>query len=192
MIKTSLCHSSLQRIILSNKPKPHRFSWSRKSSVKLIFPSIKVVYVTHDFHGVATNKLVYKLGKDVPIPIKPQYHVRYLNLEFSNWRIAFLVDLLSSLPLLVTLKIKGSGYIYYWLFIDTWHSMLQKLRALQFVDIDIYTLMPFIYRTEMVNRFNKAAVQKIDTCKRINLTAGRRTKAPGVGLIQISASLNMN
>jgi hypothetical protein len=192
MIKTSLCHSSLQRIILSKTTKPHRFSWFRKAPVKLIVPSVKAVYVTYDFHGVTTDKLMYKVGNGVPIPITPQYHVRYLDLEFNGWRLRFLVDLLSYLPLLVTLKVKGCGSIYYWLSIGSWHPMLQNLKALQFVDIDIYTLMPFSLRMEMVKRFNEAAAQKIDTCKRINLTADRRTKRPDEGCIQISASLNMN
>jgi len=192
IIETSFSHPSLRRIILLKRAESRLYPFDRAPPVKLIFPSAKLIYVSGDFHGEKIDQLCYQVRNRTPLCIKPQYHVRYLDLKISCWRMKYLIDLLVALPLLVSLKITGSAYLYFWLHIDTWETMLQHLKALQYVNIDIYTGMPIAYRIEMVNRFNKMAAEKIDTCKRINLTAGERNRRPGVGLVQISASLNMN
>jgi hypothetical protein len=79
----------------------------------------KLVYVSKDFHGENIYQLCYQVGSRVPLPIKPQYHVRYLDLKISHGRLKYLVDLLFALPLLVSLKITGSAHLYGWLFIPT-------------------------------------------------------------------------
>jgi hypothetical protein len=55
MIETALSHSSFQRIILSKSRKPHFDSCHKDSPVKLVFRSVKRVYVTGNFHGIKTD-----------------------------------------------------------------------------------------------------------------------------------------
>ena len=81
--------------------------------------------------------------------------------------------------------------MYFWLYADRWDQMLQNLKALQRVSIEIYLALPIRLRQKCVKSFNESVAEKFETCKRINLVAGRRTKKPGVGFVQISASLNM-
>jgi hypothetical protein len=194
MIETSFCHSSLQRIILSNTNNPCLPSSETIQPVKLIFPSIKFVYVSNGFHGDHPHHIRYKVGNGVPIRIAPQYHVRSLDLDFNNWRVYLLEELLGSLPLLVRLKVKGCGQTYGWFIVPIWDKMLQNLKALQQTDIDIYICHPAEEeRTqERIRIFNETVAQKTETCKRINLTLGIRNKHPGCGCFQFSASFNMN
>jgi hypothetical protein len=106
-----------------------------------------------------------------------------------------LVKLLSAIPLLITLKVKGyscCNEIYGWFCIDVWDEMLQTLTALQGVDIDICLAISFRSREKSAANFNRLAAEKLQTCKRINLTAERRTKNTGAGCVQISASCNMD
>src|ERR1700722_2449012 len=194
MIETALCHSSLQRIILSKSLKPHIIQGT-DSPVKLVFPSAKLVYVTCDFHGIKKDHLRYKLKNRMTLSLTPQYHVRHLDLDFKGWRLHSLVEFLSALPLLITLKIKGScccNQTIGWIYINTWDQMLQNLKVLQRVAIDIYLAIPMSSKEKSAKTFNKLAAQKIQTCKRINLTVGPRTKQPGMGGVQISAALNMD
>ncbi len=190
MIEISLCHPSLQRIILSKTDKSCSHSSYTTPSVKLIFPSVKLVHVSDDFHGRNIRQLSYKVGNGVPVRIQPQYHVRCLNLDFNNWGVYLLVELLPSVPLLVELKVKGCGQTGGWLYVNIWDQMLQNLKALQRVAIDIYICWPTDMKEKIIRDFNKNAAQKIQTCKRINLTLGH--KRPGWGCFQFSASLNMD
>jgi hypothetical protein len=103
-----------------------------------------------------------------------------------------LIDLLSSLPLLVELRITGCGQLGSWLWFHIWDRMLQKLKALQRVDIDIFIFHPISAKQEKIQKFNKQVSQAIQTCKRINLTLGIRNKKRGFGCFQLSASLNMD
>ncbi|CAF2068814.1 unnamed protein product [Rotaria magnacalcarata] len=115
-----------------------------------------------------------------------------LDMINESWKLNSLVKLLSAMPLLITLKVKGyscCNQAIGWLYIDAWDEMLQNLKALQQVDIDICLGIP--YRKNSAARFNEIAAQKIQTCKRINLTVGPRRKRKGLGLVQISASLSM-
>ncbi|CAF3472845.1 unnamed protein product [Rotaria socialis] len=192
MIKMSLCHPSLRRINLLKTATYYGCHRPNVSPVKLIFPSVKLVYVSSDFHGVYNDHLCYKVGNHIPIPIQPQYRVRYLNLDFNNWPIQYLADLLSSIPLLVTLIVKGCGQTGGWLYIGIWHKMLQDLKALKYVNIDIYIALPFSYYPKIIKAFNEIAEQNIFTCKRINLAVKRRNVKPCIGGLQFNASLNMN
>jgi len=99
-----------------------------------------------------------------------------------------LVELLPSLPLLIELKVKGCGQTPGWLRVNNWDRMLQNLKALQRVAIDIRICYPIETREEVIQNFNEKAAQKIQTCKRVNLTVGAR----GWGGFQFSASLKMN
>ena len=141
--------------------------------VKLIFPSIKFVYFSNGFHGNCPH------------------HVRSLNLDFNNWRVYLLEDLLDSLPLLIRLKVKGCGQTYGWFCVLRWDKMLQNLKALQQVNIDIYICDPSgAGRKERIEKFNTAVAQKTETCKRINLILGIRNKQSGCGYFQFSALFN--
>jgi hypothetical protein len=195
IIENGLSHLSLRRIILSeNRRRPYFYSWRRDSSLKLIFAAIKLVYVISDSY-VITDRLRYKLSKEMHLSLTAQYHIRHLDLDFKSWMFKSLVEFLSALPLLVTLKIKGyccccqsTG----WLNINIWDAMLQKLTALQRVAIEICLDTPMRRREQSATMFNEASAEKIQTCKRINLTVGRRIKKPNEGCVEISASLNMD
>ena len=192
MIETSFCHPSLQRIILSNTNQTHLSSPETIQRVKLIFPSIKFVYVSNGFHGNCPHHIRYKLGhKSVPTHFTPQYHVRSLDLDFNNWRVHLLEELLDSLPLLIKLKVKGYGQTPGWFSVPQWDKMLQNLKALQQVNIDIYICWPS-ERTaqETIEKFNTAVAPKTETCKRINLTLGMKNYL--LGCFQFSALLNIN
>ena len=173
MIETSFCHPSLQRIILSNTNQTHLSSPETIQRVKLIFPSIKFVYVSNGFHGNCPH------------------HVRSLDLDFNNWRVHLLEELLDSLPLLIKLKVKGYGQTPGWFSVPQWDKMLQNLKALQQVNIDIYICWPSGAGTkDRIEKFNTAVAQKTETCKRINLTLGMKNNRSGC--FQFSALLNIN
>jgi len=154
-----------------------------------VFPSVKLVYVSNGFHGHQHRHLRYKVGNSVPVRLEPQYHVRFLDLNFNNWCVQLLKELLPSLPLLVGLKLKGCGQTPGWFYVCIWDQMLQNLKALQHVDIDIYICYPVRKKQEWIQEFNDDVAQKIETCKRIHLTLGIRKKKPGLGCFQFSASL---
>ncbi len=189
MIETSFCHPFIQRIILSKNKKPCFSSSYRIPPVKLVFPSAKLVYVSNGFHGDHRSHLRYKVGNGVPVRLDPQYHVRFLDLDFNNWRVKLLEDLLPSLPLLVRLKLKGCGQTAGWFSVHIWDQMFQHLKPLQWIDIDIYIFYPITPKQEQIQKFNEAVTKKTDTCKRLNLTLGIRDKNPGRGCFQFSASL---
>lgn len=194
IIGIALCHSTLQRIILFKSQKQYILPGTDRP-VKLVFPSVKLVYVTSDFPGEKIDHLRYKLNIRMTLSLTPQYHVRHIDLVVSNWKLSLLVELLSALPLLITLEIKGSSCCNQtidWLYINMWDQMLQNLKALQRAVIDICLAIPMTLNEKTVRTFNEIVAQKTQTCKRINLTAGRRIKKPGIGGIQISASLNMD
>ncbi len=102
-----------------------------------------------------------------------------------------LEKLLSSLPLLIELKIKGWAQTVIWYFVLIWNRMLQNVNALQPVSIDIYVVYPSRIRLRRIQRFNDAVEQQHEICKRINLTLGTRTKQLGRGWFQIGASLRL-
>ena len=183
MIEISLCHPSLRRIILSKSKKPRSHSSYKAPPVKLIFPTVKLVYISDDFHGEKIRQLSYKKNSRQQERIEPHYHVRCLYLDFNNWRVQTLIDLLSFLPLLVELTITGCGHVGNWLWFHIWDRMLQKLKALQRVAIDIYICHPISTKQEKIQKFNEQVAQAIQTCKRINLTLGIRNKKPGLGSI---------
>ena len=189
MIETSFCHPSLRRIFLSKSSKPHSNSTYKTSTTRLIFPNIKFVYVSDDFHGEKIHQLRYKTYHHQQEPIEHQYHVRCLDLMFTNWCMDTLIDLLSCLPLLVELKIIGYGHLGGWLLFYKWDRMLQKLKALQRVTIDIYIYYPISTVLKKIQEFNEEVSQAVQTCKRINLTFGMINQIPG--WFQFSASLNM-
>jgi hypothetical protein len=170
-------------------------SWHKDSRIKLIFRMIHVIYVTSNFPGKEIDHLHNKLDNKILLPITPQHHIRHLDFDFNGWKLESLVELLSALPLLIALKVKGfccCNFVYGWLHIDIWDEILQKLPALQQVDVDICLAIPMRQWKKSVATFNKMAAEKIQTCKRINLTARRRTKDRHKGAVEISASLNMN
>jgi hypothetical protein len=193
MIEIPLCHQSLRRIILSKSKNPRLHSSYKAPPVKLIFPTVKLVYVSDDFHSEKVRQLSYKKNYRQQERIEPHYHVRCLYLDFNNWRVQTLIDLLSSLPLLVELRITGCGQLGSWLWFHIWDRMLQKLKAFQRVDIDIFICHPISSRKQQkIQKFNKQVARAIQTCKRINLTLGIRNKKPGLGCFQLSASLSMD
>jgi hypothetical protein len=192
MIEMSFSHPSLRRIILSKSKKPHWDSKYEAPPVKLIFPTTKLVYVSDDFHGEKMRQVWYKKGHLQQKRIEPQYHIRCLNLDFNNWYVQTLIQLLSSLPLLIELRIKGCAQVGGWLCFHVWDRMFEKLKALQRVTIDIYVFHPISERQEKIKKFNGQVSEAIQTCKRINLTLGIRSKQRGFGCFQFSASLNMD
>jgi hypothetical protein len=170
-------------------------SWHNYSRIKLAFHMIHVIYVTSKFPDKEIDRLHDKLDNKILFSITPQYHIRHLDLDFRGWKLESLVELLSALPLLNLLKVKGfccCNYVYGWLCADIWDEMLQKLPALQQVHIDICLAIPMRLREKTAASFNNKAAERIQTCKRIKLTAGRRTEGSHQGCVQISASLNMN
>jgi hypothetical protein len=196
VIKIALRHSFLQRIILSrNRSKPHFYAWRRNSSLKLVFSTDQLVYVISDSPGMETYHFRNRLSREMSLSLTAQYHVHHLDLNFKSWKLHLLAEFLSTLPLLITLKIKGfccCNHIIGWLNIDIWDQILQNLTKLQRVAIEICLAIPMRLREKSAQRFNESAAQKIQTCKRINLTAGRKIKKPNVGCVEISASLNMD
>ncbi len=196
VIQIALCHSSLRRIILStNCRNPQFYAWRKNSSLKLVFAAVQLVYVTSNSSSLEMDDPRNRSNREITISLTPQYHIRHLDLNFKSWKLHSLVEFLSALPSLVTLKIQGfccCNYIYGWLNIDMWDQILQNLNALHQVAIEICLAMPMRLREKSANTFNQRAAQKIQTCKRINLTAGQRIKEPNRGCLQISASLNMN
>ena len=77
-----------------------------------------------------------------------------------------LEDLLNSLPLLIRLKVKGCGQTFGWFCVLRWDKMLQNLKALQQVNIDIYICYPSgAGRKERIEKFNTAVAQKTETNK---------------------------
>ncbi len=102
----------------------------------MIIPSVKLVYVSNGFHGNYHGHLHYKVGSSEVGRLEPQCNVHSLDLDFNNWHVFMLEKLLSSLPLLVALKIKGCTQTVDWYFLLIWDRMLQNLKALQRVVID--------------------------------------------------------
>jgi hypothetical protein len=144
MIVTSFHHPSLRRIILSKSKKSYLSDpLYTISPVKLVFPSIKFVYVSNAFHGENIRQLYYKgdLVYCGPEPIdldKPQYHVRFLGIALRSSNMCRLERLLSFLPLLIELKLKGRVCCSSsWYVPGVWDEMLQNLKALQRVAIDL-------------------------------------------------------
>ena len=180
-------HRSLRRIVMFKHSRA-RFD----APVRLIFPSDKRIHVSNDFHGQNTDFLRYKVGNSEPVRITPQYHVRRLNLDFNNWMVYLLVDVLQSLPLLVSLEVKGCGQTGDWFCTDYWDRMLRNLKALRQVDIDIYICYPIGSTQERIQKLNDPVAQQTDTSKRINLILGIRHRQRGRGCFQFSASLNTN
>jgi hypothetical protein len=170
-------------------------SLHKDSRIKLVFRMIRVIYVTSKFPDKEIDRLHEKLDNKILFSITPQHHIRHLDLDFRGWKLQSLVELLSALPLLNLLKVKGfscCNYVYDWLYIDLWDEILQKLSALQQVHIDICLAIPMRLWKKTATSFNNEAAEKIETCKRINLTAGQTTEKPHQGCVRISASLNMN
>jgi hypothetical protein len=198
LIQTALCHSSLRRIIFNkNHRNPQFYAWRKDSSLKLAFAAVQLVYVSSNSSSLEVDFHRNIFNREISLSLTPQYHIRHLDLNFKSWKLHWLLELLSALPSLVTLKIRGFfcyNCVFGWLDIDKWAQILQNLKALHRVDIviQICLALPFRLRRKIANRFNRLAAQKIETCKRINLTAGRRIKRPNAGGIGISASLNMN
>ena len=195
IVDIALRHSSLRRIILLRNSAPQFFSKRKDSRFKLVFPFQKV-FVPDDPPDGQIDPFSFAFqDRRIPLDFTRQYDVRHLDLQFQCWKLQSLVKLLSAIPLLITLKIKGYSCcngIYGWFCIDVWDEMLQKLTALQGVDIDICLAIPFSSREKSAATFNRLAAEKVQTCKRINLTAERRTKNTGAGCVQISASCNMD
>ncbi|CAF2955473.1 unnamed protein product [Rotaria sp. Silwood2] len=195
IVDIALCHSSLQRVILLRNSNLQFYSKHKNSLFKLIFPFQKV-YIPDDPPDGKSDFLDYKFqDRRISLDFTRQYDVRHLDLQFQCWKLQSLVKILSAMPLLITLKVKDHSCcneIYGWLCIDVWDEMLQNLKALQRVDIDICLAIPFHLRQKTAARFNELSAQKIQTCKRISLIAGPRTRNSGLGCVQISASLSMD
>ena len=127
------------------------------------------------------------------LPLTPQYHVRHFELEFKSWRMQSLVQCLSALPLLITLKIKGfCSYCiptYGWLSASTWDQILQNLKALQRVNIDIAFGIPMRLKVKTSKGFNERVAQYTQTTKRINLAAVEKADPPYIRCVQLTALL---
>jgi hypothetical protein len=148
--------------------------------------------VSNGNHGERCGYLQYKLGYEGIQLLKLPYNICSLNLDFNNWRICMLDDLLTFLPLLVELKIKGCAQTFHWYFPIIWERMLQNLKALQRVSIDIDNFYPAEKPENRLRRFNDSVAQQFDICKRINLKLAINNKNRRRGWFHISASLNMN
>ncbi|CAF1278400.1 unnamed protein product [Adineta steineri] len=195
MVDIALCHSSIKRIILLNSSSVQFYSKRRNSRFNSNFPYQKVFVPDEPFAGKSDSFTLRFENKTIPLEITKQYDVRHLTLQFNSWRLQSLVQLLSVMPSLIILNVKGRSCcndVYGWLYIGVWDEMLQKLKALEGVNIDICLSIPFRLREKFAAKFNEHAAEKFQTCKRINLKAERRTKDPGNGCVQISASYNMN
>jgi hypothetical protein len=133
-----------------------------------------------------------KLGSEgIPL-LKLPYNIRSLDLDFNNWRMFMLEKFLTFLPLLIRLKIKGMAQTIHWYFPIIWEGMLQNLKALQRVSIDIENFYPAENPENRLRRFNNSVAQNFNICKRINLTLAKSNKYLRCGWFHISASLNMN
>jgi hypothetical protein len=171
------------------------YAWRKNSSLNLVFATVQLVYVTSNSSSLEMDDRHNRFNREITLSLTPEYHIRHLDLNFKNWKLHSLVEFLSTLPSLVTLQFKSfccCNYIYSWLNIDMWDQTLQNLNALHRIAIDIRLAIPMRLRNKSVNTFNQLAAQKIETCKRINLTVAWRIKQPNRGCLQISASLNMD
>jgi hypothetical protein len=148
--------------------------------------------MSNGIHGKNCGYLQCKLGSEGIGKLEPLYNIRSLDLDFNNWRVFMLEELLSSLPSLVELKIKGLAQTVNWYFPFNWERMLQNLKALQRVSIDIENFYPAEIPQNRLRRFKDAVEQEFNICKRINLTLAISNKYLRRGWFQISASLNMN
>jgi len=165
----------------------------------LVFPSIKFVYVSNDFHGENIRQLHYKgdLVYYGPKPIdldEPQYHVRFLDIALRSSNMWRLERLLSSLPLLIELKFKGRVCCSSsWYFPGVWDEMLQNLKALQRVAIDLEICYPKRISKSFLQIFMNAVEENFEACKRINWTLGTKPRGPGMrDFLHLTASLNMD
>jgi hypothetical protein len=196
IVDIALCHSSIQRIILLRNSDLQFYSKRKDSQIKLVFPYQKVFIPDDPLPNETSDpsRLIFQ-DRRIPLDFTRQYNVRHLNLQFQCWKLQSLVKPLCAMPLLITLIVEGyscCSEMYGGLCIDVWHEMLHKLNALKRVDIDICLGIPFSSREKSAATFNKLGAEKIETCKRINLTAKRRTENPGAGCVQISASYNID
>ncbi|CAM4975516.1 unnamed protein product [Rotaria socialis] len=185
MIKTAFDHSSLQRINLITNARSNCYSRGRNLDGNLTFRLVKMDCMTSDFHGVKIDHGCYKLHSRHYLPLRRQYHIRRLDLDFKQWRLHLLVEFLSAMPSLIALTIKGfccCNNIYFWIYVDRWDQMLQNLKALQRVAIEIYLALPIRLRKGCAKSFNESEAEKFETCKRINLVAGPRTKKNSCGM----------
>jgi hypothetical protein len=132
------------------------------------------------------------LGSEGIRLLKLPYNIRSLDLDFNNWRMFMLEEFLTFLPLLVELKIKGCAQTIHWYFPIIWERMLQNLKALQRVSIDIDNCYPAEKPESRLRRFNDSVAQEFDICKRINLTLAISNENRRRGWFHITASLNMN
>ena len=85
----------------------HFYSWHKNSQFKLIFRLLTLVYVPSNRPGEKTDNLPYRLNNRMSLACTPQYHIRHLDLDFKSWKLESLVQLLSTLPLLIALKVQG-------------------------------------------------------------------------------------
>ncbi|CAF4190691.1 unnamed protein product [Rotaria magnacalcarata] len=162
MIKTAFDHSSLQRINLITNARSNCFSRGRNLDGNLTFRLVKMDCMTSDFHGVKIDHGCYKLHSRHYLPLRRQYHIRRLDLDFKQWRLHLLVEFLSAMPSLIALTIKGfccCNNIYFWIYVDRWDQMLQNLKALQRVAIEIYLALPI--RTNISGSFSNKHLIKI-------------------------------
>jgi len=153
---------------------------------------VKLVYISNSIHGKNCGYLQCKLGSGGVGKLEPLYNIRSLDLDFNNWRAFMLEELLSSLPSLVELKIKGLSQTVNWYFPFIWERMLQNLKALQRVSINIHNFYPVEIPQNRLRRFKDAVEQECNVCKRINLTLAISDKYPRRGWFRIRASLNMD
>ncbi len=199
MIVTSFSHPSLRRIILLKSKKSHLSDPLHIiSPVKLVFPSVKFVYVSNDFHGENIRQLHYKVGAAYcdhePIHLEAQFHARFLDITLICSNMQKLERLLSFLPLLIELKRKGRVCCSpRWYFPSVWEKVLQNLKALQRVAIDLEICYPKLIRQNLLQIVNDVIEQKFEACKRINMAVGTKPRAPGIlDFLHLTASLNMD
>ncbi|CAF4135658.1 unnamed protein product [Rotaria sp. Silwood2] len=118
---------------------------------------INEVYIPDDPSDVNNGSPNFKFqDRKISLNFTRQYDVRHLDLQFQCWKLQSLVKILSAMPLLITLKIKGHcccNEVYGWLYLDDWDKMLQNLKALQQVDIDICLAIPFSLRQKITFEF---------------------------------------
>ena len=189
MIKSFFCHPSLRRIILSKSREQFSYPLYIRSSVNLFSRLVKLVYISNGIHGKNCGYFQCKLGSEGIGKLEPLYNIRSLDLDFNNWRVFMLEELLFSLPSLVELKIKGFAQTVNWYFPFNWERMLQNLKALQRVFIDIYNCYPAEIPQNRLRRFKNAVEQECNLCKRINLMLGISDKGPRWGYFQDSTTL---
>ncbi|CAF4075045.1 unnamed protein product [Rotaria sp. Silwood2] len=135
--------------------------WARDNphvTMEVSMNSPKVtVYIPDDPSDVNNGSPNFKFqDRKISLNFTRQYDVRHLDLQFQCWKLQSLVKILSAMPLLITLKIKGHcccNEVYGWLYLDDWDKMLQNLKALQQVDIDICLAIPFSLRQKITFEF---------------------------------------